>query len=391
MGWIEDFVSATEGIPSPEIFRKWGAISTVSASLERKVWIRSMGEPLYPNMYNVLVAPPGVGKTVVTKRVRRLLLSHSSEAEEDFYLASSNLTRAGFADELRNATRRVVLPDEILSFNGLQIAQNELGTLISKYDAEFLNVLTDLYDCDEYSETKRSRSISMRLPHTQVSLLAACTPAYLYDLIPDGAWDQGFLSRTILVYSGEAKKRDPFASANTNDLPISLFSKLGEIYAQTGEMQIEPEAAEYITEWHMNGNPPSPEHPKLQNYCTRRTAHLIKLSMICAASLRTDMKLSLKSAQTAMAYLLEAESTMSDLFRAMRAGGDSEIMKEAVHWVMERYLRKKAGVPEHLLYAYIAERTPSHNVERLIEVMVRARLVRREGPDNRRLYTPGKR
>ena len=86
MDWIEAFIDATEGIPSPPLFRRWGAISAVSATMERKAWIESLGTRLYPNMYNIVIGGPGSGKTFVTSLVRDLLEHHKRNAVEDFYI-----------------------------------------------------------------------------------------------------------------------------------------------------------------------------------------------------------------------------------------------------------------------------------------------------------------
>ena len=62
--WIEAFLEYTEILPSPPLLRKWAAISYVAAAMERKMWVRTMGADLYPNLYTFLVGPPGVGKGV---------------------------------------------------------------------------------------------------------------------------------------------------------------------------------------------------------------------------------------------------------------------------------------------------------------------------------------
>ena len=60
--WISDFMEYTQGSPTPEIFRLWSAITAVSGALERRVWIETAQSKLYPNLFTLLVAPPGIGK-----------------------------------------------------------------------------------------------------------------------------------------------------------------------------------------------------------------------------------------------------------------------------------------------------------------------------------------
>ena len=61
--FVEQFLKYTEERPSPEIFRKWSAITTLSGALEKRVWTLTKAGPQFANLYTMLVAPPGVGKS----------------------------------------------------------------------------------------------------------------------------------------------------------------------------------------------------------------------------------------------------------------------------------------------------------------------------------------
>lgn len=60
--WLEAFIELTEGLPTPPLFRLWSGITTLSAVLERKVWLPTMRQILFPNIFTLLVGPPGSGK-----------------------------------------------------------------------------------------------------------------------------------------------------------------------------------------------------------------------------------------------------------------------------------------------------------------------------------------
>lgn len=71
MDWISTFLDYTDGLPSPELFRKWAAIGTVAGALERRVWCSTARSKLYPNLFILLVSSPGVGKCL--ERSERIL------------------------------------------------------------------------------------------------------------------------------------------------------------------------------------------------------------------------------------------------------------------------------------------------------------------------------
>lgn len=385
--WINKFIELTEGITSPLLFRKWAGISIMSAAMERKGWVHTLGSNLYPNLYVVLVAPPGVGKTEVTWRVNEMISSL-----EDHHIAPSSVTKASLIDELDHAKRRHTdLPQGIVeSFNSLFICSNELGVLIPGYENEFMNTLTDLYDCRTYGESRRTKEIKIHIENPQLSLCAACTPSYLQGVLPEGAWDQGFLSRVILIYNGNSQLRDLFATVKQNKkLGKELKEELkiiGELY---GKFEFTPDAGEFINNWHKDGGEPRPDHPKLTHYTTRRTAHVLKLSMCASASQSDERTITLEHVQRALDWLIEAELHMNDIFLAMNSGGDARVIEDLWHFLYTTYLKSgKKPIPEPRLIMFLQERTPAHNILKIIEVMVSAGFIKKQMSKGGNEYIP---
>lgn len=372
--WVEAFFHHTDYMTSPALFRKWGAIACVAGALERRVWIRSQSKNLFPNLYTLLVAPPGVGKSAVTSFIEELWRELN-----DHHLAPSNITKAALMDTLADSERNIVVPGkEVLTFNSLKILSNELGVLLPAYEGEFMSVLTDVYDGTPYKERRRSsKTAPIDLKAPQLNLFAATTPAHLANFLPAGAFDQGFLSRCFLIYSGEIILR-PLFTEHTEDTAMhkQLVRDLKSIGKMHGQMKFTPEAAQAIESWHMGGRHPVPGHPKLHNYATRRTLHLLKLCMIASASEGETYIITLDHYNTALAWLLEAEEHMPDIFKSMAAGGDAKAIEEAWYFCFQMFAKKKQPVPEAKLFQFLQERVPAHSVERIINVMVRAGLLR---------------
>src|ERR1700733_3200471 len=104
--WIDAFVKQTENLHAPRIFRVWTAISTIAATLEQKVWIRT-SRPQYPNLYTFIIAHPGVGKSRTIAEGRHLVLGLP-----EFHLAPVSLTFAALIDSLESAKRSVIRQPE---------------------------------------------------------------------------------------------------------------------------------------------------------------------------------------------------------------------------------------------------------------------------------------
>jgi Protein of unknown function (DUF3987) len=98
--WITSFVELTESIASPRIFRQWAAIGILSGAMERRLWVHTKGSNLYPNLYTILVGPPGVGKSAVLSQAERFL-----RAVPDLKITPSSVSAASLVDSLVLADR----------------------------------------------------------------------------------------------------------------------------------------------------------------------------------------------------------------------------------------------------------------------------------------------
>lgn len=385
--WTDGFNEYMANKGSPRLFTKWAGIFAIAAALERKVWIRNNKGQLFPNLYVITVGPPGAGKTLSTSVVYDFL-----SKLDQHHIAPTSVTKASLIDALTGAERKLIRPTEnpaIISFNSLTVVSDELGVFLPAYESDFMNVLTNIYDCRIYSETRRTAKINIKMEAPQLNFTAATTPSYLTSILPEGAWDQGFLSRTILVYSGGEGPQDLFSGAVYDDkLEAALehdLQQIGELY---GKMVFEEDVKEIITAWHMEGGPPAPTHPKLQHYNTRRTAHLLKLCMIACASSTDNLVITLDHYAEALNWLMEVEAVMPDIFRAMRSGGDGKVMEECWHYLYEVFIKDKKPVLEHRVYAFLQERTPAHNVERILTVMEKSGLIEKKFGDVGMAYVP---
>jgi len=394
--WIDAFLDFTEGLPTPRLFRKWAAISAVGGALERKVWTRSMRRPLYPNTFVLLVAPPGIGKTVALVETYELLLKLP-----EHHISPTSMTKAALIDALAEAKRSIVRPADnppVFSFHSLYVTAPEFGVLVPAYDTEFMNNLTDLYDNRTmYEERIRSRPEPLRIENPQLNMIGGTTPQFLSQMLPDVAWGQGLMSRMILVYSGENFPRAlellhqghgkyGFTVEQEFDL-IEDLKKIGTLF---GQMRWEKAAGEAMENWHMSGGGNPPSHSRLEHYNTRRTAHLLKLAMISSCARRSDYVIGLEDFQRALGWMSEAEEFMPDIFKAMVGGGDSNIAEDAWHYAWQLWASRKTLVTESMLTTFIMTKAPAHSVAKIIEVMVKAGKMKEVGydPQGRKIYQP---
>lgn len=380
--FIDGFMRYMEGKGSPSIYTRWSAIFAISAATERKTWMRTAKpRPLYPSQYIVLVGPAGIGKSYATSTVHDLL-NEIKGPDCVLHIAPTSVSKASLVDALSEADRRIIRPMEqpsVITFNSLIAIPDEFGVFLPGWDNEFMNFLTHLWDCRWYGETRRTRSLSLQIEHPQLNLLSATTPAYLNSFLPEGAWDFGFMSRLILIYSGEVLYNNLFdTEANDEQLWKDLIFDLSRIHKLYGEFHVTDTAKEALNEWHRGGGFPAPDHPKMMSYNTRRPTHLMKLCMIASLAQDDELIITEEHFVEALDWMTEFEAYLPDIFKAMNTGGAGEAIRECWYYCYNIYIKKKDPVPESLIYGFLQDRVPIHDIEKILDVMKRQKLLEEE-------------
>lgn len=331
------------------------------------MWLTTTSR-IHPNVYVFLIGHPGTGKTRTINKAKEYLTELP-----DMHFAPHSLTGASLIDSVAAAKRHVVqLPDPALEYNSLFIGVDEVGTFMSKYDNEMTALLSAFYDPTPFRQKRRGGDLDIKIKQPQVNLIAGSTPGNLMELMPEGAWTQGFSSRVIMVFSDEKIIGDDFASVS-KPLSPELLHDLKLISTLVGEYKVTPEYRDAVNQWRSGGEVPVPSHPKLVHYNTRRRVHLYKLSLISAADRANVPLLTKEDFDRALFWLTEAETFMPDIFKAGVMGTDGKVMDELYHFVLVRQGQDLTkGVPEQALVNFARERVPVHSVMRVVEVMIRS-------------------
>lgn len=328
---------------------------------------------LYPNVYCFLVGAPGVGKTRAIRAAKAYLQEIS-----DFHFAPTSMTAAAMVDSLTDAKRVIIKPNQDpLEYNSMMITAEELTAFMHKYDDEMIGALSAFYDTDPYLHYRRGKEIKIKIKSPQLTLLTATTPSNLLKFLPEFSWDQGFTSRCIMVYSTEKIIGDDFAKT-AGGLDKDLIHDLKVINSLHGQFKFSDEWKILVNNWRQAGEPPVPNHPKLLHYATRRRVHLYKLGMLSCIDRGDNLVLDANCFNQGLAWLIEVEGLMPDIFSASGGSPDAQVMEEIV------FLVRAAGrISEHKIIRYAAERLPLHAATRVVEIMVKSGMITAVAYDER--------
>lgn len=319
----------------------------------------------------MLVGPPGVGKSIAIGAVRNIMLKLDS-----FKLGPISMTGASLVDEMAKATKEYYVHEnnnEQVRYNSLLIMPDDFQALLPQHNAEILANLTIFYDTNPYIQTRRTGEVQrVEIASPQLSMLIGTTNSHLTTLLKPADWEQGFMSRVIMVHSTDRPQNPdifaPITKTSTEDLEHDLHC----IYSLRGQLIPTDPFRDAIKDWRGRGMVPHPDHPRLKNYCSRRLVHLLKLAIISSVDRGDSLSLDLQDFERAHSWLVSAERAMPDVFSGAGTP-DALAMQEIVHMI------GRDEVMETKLTRLVAERVSAHMVKRVIEIMLDAGMIKQSG------------
>jgi energy-coupling factor transporter ATP-binding protein EcfA2 len=329
--WIDGFMDLTDNSEPPILFRKWTAISTIAAALQRKVRVElGISLTIYPNFYIVLVGPSATGKGTamryasdLMKEIPAIKLSAQATSLQSLIrrMKETNLT------DIDIATGKQVYHSSMTIFS------NEFTVFLGYHNRELISALCDWYDCHErwiYDTIKRDKE---EIVGVWVNILAGTTPDNIQSSLPMEAIGGGLTSRIIFV---NEEKRDklvifPSASEEEKRLQKCLIHDLELISLMAGKFQFTPDAMDFYADWCFNADKNPPFHDKkFDGYCGRRRNHLNSLAMICSASRGSHLVITRADIERAAIMMAEVEVRMGTVFRGMGRSDVSSLISDAI-------------------------------------------------------------
>ena len=205
--WVDAYCDYTHDTESHPMFNRWVAFSVISAALRKKVKFELGRIKIYPNLYVVLVAEPGVARKSQAISYGKGIM----KAIPDINVASDAVTREALLEECAQVATDSILPTgTILRHSSLTICSTEFETFLGQKNdnTKMLVLLTEFFDCgDEEFKYRTKTQGETVVPSVFLSILGATTPESLASSLPVIAIGGGLTSRILFIYArGKSKK-----------------------------------------------------------------------------------------------------------------------------------------------------------------------------------------
>lgn len=317
---LNGFIEYQENTEPPLIYKKWAGISMMAAAMQRKCYLKWGPYNFYPNMYIVLVGPPGKARKGTAMKPAKT------------HLANLKIKTAAEATTKEALIRRIMSSAETYNDSdkpgvlatrthcSLTVFSDELTVFLGYSNRELMANLADWFDCADswiYDTVGRGEE---EITNLFVNILGATTPELMQATMPMELMGGGLSSRMIFVYAPKKGKRVPFPGLTEaqEQTRKDVEHDLESIYQMHGRFTVTEEFIEEWTKWYV-GKPEVCPLPcrHLDYYWERREVHLLKLCMIMSASRSNEKIIRAEDLQRADRWLSEAEQTMSYAFQGM--------------------------------------------------------------------------
>jgi len=368
--WITTFLAYTEETEPPDLFKVWTAVSAICSCLQRKCWTQ-WEKQIYPNMYIILVGPPGIRKGTI------LGYSYDLLSKIGVKMCAESITREALVREFCNAavnTDSYTDGEATAIHSSMTVFSSELTVFLGQNNLQLISDLNDWYDCKDTWEYRTKHQGNDIIDGVWLNLIGATTPTFLQSALPNDAVGGGLISRIVFIFGDKKSKLVPLPTITEREIKLreQLFCDLEAIYMLKGQFKLTEEYKAAYSDWYLAGeaNPVFTDN-NLKSYNERRATHLRKLSMVFSASRSNDLIIDLSDFIRARNLLEDTEKFMPFVFAGRGRAALSEILEDIIR---ELSMKKKLTV-QHIMEKHYKDIT-NDDLDKIIRTLKAARIAR---------------
>lgn len=247
--FIADYTLYTSGNEVNANYHMWTSLAVLSSMVSRRVWIDLGYFQIYPNLYIVLLGPPGNGKTTAMSLGKKLVM------RVDDSIVSADCQSAQDTVKMLTETGLKTLDtkDGPYSWSPLSIFATELSQFIEIDPSRMIDLWVTVFDCATY--TKRTlKHNAQQIVNPFLTILGCTTPSWVTSYLKSDIISGGFSRRCIFVLEDwKDDKRVPFPVI-TDEMKAAYercLARAFRLQKMYGAFEWEPAAKEHYEKWYL--------------------------------------------------------------------------------------------------------------------------------------------
>jgi len=304
--WLKAYQEYTDESESPESFHLWTGLSIIASATRRNLWLDQGVYILYPNLFVILVGPPGKVAKSTSIRLGRTILY----GVEGITFGPDSVTREELIHHMAKAGK-----DRRQS--AVTLHSTELSSLIDPSGVKMIQFLTEIYDGDLKFDHATKHSGKDKVHHPVLNLLAGTTASWIATGFPTEVVGHGFTSRTIFIFEEEPRKENPFPGRPDKKLIRALVNDLDHLSRVTGPFQWGEGTKEVYAKLYHDIYTSLPSDYRTEGFHWRKRTHLLKVAMLLSIAENDELVIMPRDIETAWQLLMAIEPKMTSAFSAV--------------------------------------------------------------------------
>lgn len=345
---------------APTIFHRWSIISAIGALLGRQVYLPFGHSKIYTNQYIMIMGSPGSRKSTAMSIAKNLL------GESGFTRFGPDKTsKERFLMEMRQHEESYDIADlEALTLDEpaeVYVVASEFTDFIGQNNMEFITMLTNLWDNPSEYKNPKIHGASVVVHQPTVNIIGGNTTQGFALAFPPESLGNGFLSRVLFVYGEPTGIQVAWPKPSDPLIGADLANRLREIKAQvTGEVTLGGGVLDLGDRIYKEFR--DIDDVRFKHYSTRRFTHLLKLSIIIAATRLSTVieKEDMLKANTLLHY------TESNMPKALGEFGKSKY-SDTTNKVLDYLNSSRAPVTVNELWKVVSNDLPK--MSELVDIL----------------------
>lgn len=306
--WITAYMTYTAQSRAPDEYHLWTALSAIAGAIRRKAFFDMDYFLLYPNLYVVLVGPPGRCKKSTAMRIGRGMLAQVPGV----FFSTDSITRERLIQDLTQS-----LAD---GHSSMTAYSSEFASLLTSSGMDMVVFLTDIYDSPEEWSHKTKMGGTNKIKAPYLNMQGATTPDWIARSLPLDTVGIGLTARILFVYQDTPRVREAFPklTKEQKELREVLIKDLTKISLISGQYKLDEEGEAFYKAWDLaDQQRDMAVDPRLSGYFERKGMHLLKVTMLVAASQRDEPVLTKPDLERGLELLHHIEPAMAKTFAAV--------------------------------------------------------------------------
>jgi len=332
MNFLDTYFDYVSPYGGSKRFHEWSALSAISAAMGRKCWIdRGAIKNLYPNLFVVLIANPGIAKKSTTAGIAMSLMEKTEKGL--IRMTANKSTPAQLIMDQKDCARTFIYNGKRYVHNSIFAWGNELTTLLSDIGGgSIMFDLLEFYDADDRSYVKKLRKEgTILIDRPCMSLLACTTPFALHADVLKHAAGTGLVSRALFVVEKKSAWVPAHPPTTNNDMlkqQMLLVDELNRIGKMVGTFSWSDDASDLFETFHDECTKELEKfNTILGHYFARRSDHAVKLAMLFAAAESSKMLIKGEHLARAITTLKDIEKDLIWAFGTKIMNKDDDRVK----------------------------------------------------------------